>query len=140
MKTLMIFFALLLILLAYQIHSEQSEPEVRGPGSCDTCHSKYTESEKDYNHGSYTKCEDCHLPHVDNDPSVLMGDPITMCLEPCHMTMGRSHNTGFGLINPTNMKVQDVTCTNACHNPHHSEHKGILRLANRDLCFVCHDL
>jgi predicted CXXCH cytochrome family protein len=54
--------------------------------------------------------------------------------------MGRSHPVGENLLNPTSKRLQSLTCTSACHDPHGSDHPKILRLSARELCFSCHDM
>lgn len=93
-----------------------------------------------YTHPVSLACTVCHMPHRDGGMSRLLADPLTTCQEPCHTNMGRSHPVGRNLMNPTSKRQQDLTCTNACHEPHGSDNPHILRMPARELCFSCHDM
>lgn len=113
---------------------------LRGEGDCLSCHTTALRAGLRYPHPEEVGCAGCHLPHRKGGVSRLLADPLLVCTEPCHTSMGRSHPVGRGLLNPTSKRAQDLTCTSACHDPHGSDHPKILRTSARELCFSCHDM
>jgi predicted CXXCH cytochrome family protein len=107
---------------------------------CQSCHKDKFEGSSRYMHPQVAGCEVCHTSHDRDKGKLLLADEIVLCQEPCHTDLGRSHSTGRNLRNPTTDELQDVTCTNRCHDPHGSDYKAILRVGAKELCTSCHDL
>lgn len=123
------------ILLGLLLHA-QTNPKPDEP--CLQCHSDIRSADKKYQHPEL-ECKMCHLPHGINGKADLIGDPTTLCQEPCHGVdnLGRSHPFGYGVEDP--LKGGTLSCTSTCHDPHASKYKRMLRYKPRELCFKCHD-
>ncbi|MHC4413760.1 MAG: cytochrome c3 family protein [Planctomycetota bacterium] len=138
----------------YQLHSE-------APDLCFSCHGdvKETFDGAKVVHAPVVDvggCTTCHSPHFSAAPGLLAGPQADLCLnchgKPIETATGRTLTDMSVLLkeNPDRHgPVRDGECT-ACHQPHASEHAGLLvaeyprtfyvpyEFERYELCFNCH--
>lgn len=87
-------------------------------------------------------CLECHDPHTASYKGLLKNDGnMALCLG-CHDDLEGHKNMGKW-INEVKYKHGAVSNSKnkclECHDPHATEHKGILKKSQVDMCLSCHD-
>ena len=105
---------------------------------CKKCHFLTFAAAKEhlYKHPDSSICSNCHDVHGSNEPAMLKGDGIAVCVS-CHKTQGQfSHPVGEQARDKRN--DQKMTCV-TCHYPHGTDYKYALKLSGvKELCVQCH--
>lgn len=105
---------------------------------CKKCHFATFADAKEhlYKHPDSNTCSNCHEVHGANEPAMLKGDGVAICVT-CHKTQGQfSHPVGEQARDKRN--DQKMTCV-SCHYPHGTDYKYELKLSGaKDLCVQCH--
>ncbi len=112
-----------------RIRASQSE-------TCFRCHDRKAFQGEHVHKPVTENCSNCHDPHRSEQDALLMAPLRDLCLG-CHEETGQhTHPVGVGSVDPRT--GGPMTCV-SCHNPHASEHDGILTHdKSRDLCIQCH--
>ena len=82
-------------------------------------------------------CNNCHDPHSSNARFQLHQEGGKLCLE-CHADQNPEIMEAINHAKYQHKPVADKDCT-ACHRPHSSQEKFLLKKDTQNLCFTCHD-
>jgi predicted CXXCH cytochrome family protein len=103
---------------------------------CVRCHGavKVAAARPDAHKALQQGCIKCHTPHAANEKGLVRGrDERALCLS-CHKDISKLL-AGAVSIHP--LKAAGGRCT-ACHAPHASDQKPLLKAARADVCKDCH--
>jgi predicted CXXCH cytochrome family protein len=108
--------------------------------TCVVCHADKRAGAQRYSHEPTTTqvCTSCHKLHKAPEEGLLRQDPLTTC-QVCHTDHDRAGSHPVGLDMADRRRGGPLTCTSTCHDPHGSDHRGLVRITGDRLCFACHD-
>ncbi|MBI3871863.1 MAG: cytochrome c3 family protein [candidate division Zixibacteria bacterium] len=105
--------------------------------SCYSCHPESKiKFQRKFQHAPVVKedCEACHMRHGFANVLLLKKGGRELCAT-CHPGYDSTQLAGTGHLHPA---FAEGLCA-TCHDPHASDRKGLMRVADGDLaCFVCH--
>lgn len=125
-------------LACHELHHAEAKPLLRAPRGriCLRCHddkAKGLEGSASVHKPAKEACTNCHAPHGRAD-RLIKAEVMDLCRE-CHADMlDYATKAKF----PHKAVMEGKHCI-ACHNPHFSRGRKLLKAPTRDLCVSCHD-
>jgi len=82
-------------------------------------------------------CEVCHKRHGFTQ-TLSLQKPLPQLCTDCHKELGGTAAGAAPAQGSSHLAVKDVSCV-ACHDPHASNKKGLLRAGEAQTCAQCHE-